>query len=103
MKFFCATLSHETNRFSPLPTDLESYREFYLHLPSTGEGAHYLEEPMEGVNLYAAIKSRGHETICGLAASAQPARPTRRQDYEFMREELLSNLRKAGKVDAIAL
>jgi microcystin degradation protein MlrC len=103
MKFFCATLSHETNRFSPLPTDLESYREFYLHLPSTGEGAHYLEEPMEGVNLYAAIKSRGHETICGLAASAQPARPTRRQDYEFLREELLSNLCKAGKVDAVAL
>lgn len=103
MKFFCATLSHETNRFSPLPTDLESYREFYLHLPSTGEGVHYLEAPMEGVNLYAAIKARGHETICGLAASAQPSMPTRQRDYEFLRDELLANLRAAGNVDAVAL
>lgn len=103
MRIFCATLSHETNRFSPLPTNLESYREFYLHLPSTGEGAHYLDAPMEGVNLYAAIKARGHQAICGLAASAQPSMPTRRQDYEFLREELLVNLRAAGRVDAIAL
>lgn len=103
MRFFCATLSHETNRFSPIPTNLESYREFYVYLPSTGEGAHYLDAPMEGVNLYAAVKARGHETICGLAASAQPSMPTRRADYEFLRDELIANLRKAGKVDAVVL
>src|SRR5579862_3924019 len=103
VKFFCATLSHETNRFSPLPTNLDSYREFYLHLPSSGEGAHYLDAPMEGVNLYAAIRARGHEAICGLAASAQPSMPTRRQDYELLRDEILGNLRRAVPVDAVAL
>ena len=41
MKLFTATLVHETNSFSPIPTSLESYREMFLFLPSTGEGAHY--------------------------------------------------------------
>lgn len=103
MKLFCATLSHETNRFSPIPTDIECYREFYLHLPSTGEGRHYLDAPMEGVNLYSIINARGHETICGLAASAQPSRPTNRRDFEFLLDELLGNLRAAGVVDGVLL
>lgn len=103
MRFFNATLSHETNRFSPIPTSLDSYREFYLYLPSTGEGADVLKAPMEGVNLHAAIKRRGHEAICGLAASAQPSRPTRRADYEHLRDELLANLHGAGPVDTVAL
>ena len=103
MKFFCATLSHETNRFSPLPTNLESYREFYLFLPSTGEGREYLDSPMEGVNLFAAIRSRGHEVVCGLAASAQPSMPTVRQDYELLRDELLRALSAALPIDAVAL
>lgn len=103
MKFFCATLSHETNRFSPIPTNIASYREFYLYLPSTGEGAHYIEEPMEGVNLYQAIRARGHEVICGLAASAQPSRPTLREDFELLRDEILTNLDLAGPVDGVLL
>ncbi|HEV2362925.1 MAG TPA: M81 family metallopeptidase [Caulobacteraceae bacterium] len=103
MRVFCATLSHETNRYSPLPTNLESYREFYLFLPSTREGAHYLDAPMEGVNLYAALKRRGHDVVCGLAASAQPSMPTRRDVYEFLRDEMISALQSGGRFDAVAL
>jgi len=103
MRFFDATLSHETNRFSPIPTSLDSYREFYLYLPSTGEGADILNAPMEGVNLHAAIERRGHEAICGLAASAQPSRPTCCADYEHLRNELIANLQSAGPIDAVAL
>jgi microcystin degradation protein MlrC len=103
VKLFCATFSHETNRFSPIPTNVDSYREFYLYLPSTGEGEHYIHAPMEGVNLYAVIKERGHEVTCGLAASAQPSRPTNRADYEFLVDELLANLRGAGEVEGVLL
>lgn len=103
MRFYCATLSHETNRFSPMPTNLDAYREFYLYRPSTGEGAGVLDAPMEGVNLFAAIKARGHDVVCGLAASAQPGAPTGREDFALLKDELLNNLRNAGAVDAVAL
>jgi microcystin degradation protein MlrC len=100
---FCATLSHETNRFSPIPTDIDSFREFYLYLPSTGEGAQVLDDTMEGVNLFQSILRRGHDVVCGLAASAQPSMPTIRGDYELLRDELLDNLRAALPVDAVVL
>ena len=103
MRVFCATLSHETNPHSPIPTNIESFREFYLYLPSTGEGAHYLDGPLEGVNLARYVKDRGHDVVCGLAASAQPSMPVNRRDYELLRDEMLTSLRNALPVDAVML
>lgn len=103
MKVFCATFLHETNCLSPIPTNIESYRECCLYLPSTGEGRQFIEGDMEGLNLVRLLQERGHQVICGIAASAQPSRPTVRADYEFLRNELIANLRNAVPVDAVML
>jgi microcystin degradation protein MlrC len=103
MRFYYASLSHETSRFSPIPTDLDSYRESCLYLPSTGEGAKWLSEVVDEVRWSAILKERGHEVVIGPLAFAQPSRPTSRGAYETLRHELASSLREAGPIDGVML
>lgn len=103
MKIFTASLLHETNAFSPLPTNLDSYREMALCLPSTGEGLHLRDSPFEGVNIAALARARGHEVVESVLASAEPSAPTRRTDYELLRDEILATLERALPVDAVML
>ncbi len=105
MKFFCGTLAHETNRFSPVPTDLDSYREAYLYLPSTGEGAHWREQTLDDVSWRAIIDGlgHGHEIAFGPLASAQPSRPMGAAGYARLRSEFVQALECALPVDAVLL
>lgn len=103
MKIFCASLVHESNSFSPIPTGIDSYREAFLYRPSTGEGADTIETISPEGNLRLRVRAAGHELIDGLHAAATPSGPTIQQDYETLREELLSNLRDAMPVDAVLL
>lgn len=103
MRMFCASMIHETNTFSPIQTDLQSFADVALYLPSTGQGRELLDQPFEGVNIGVLARSRGHSVVDGVMASAEPSAPLRRPDYERLREEILEGLRAALPVDAVVL
>ncbi|MEJ1968275.1 MAG: M81 family metallopeptidase [Rhizomicrobium sp.] len=103
MKFYCASISHETSRFSPIPTNLDSYREGGLYLPSTGEGADLLRAAADGTDWVSLLRALGHDAVCGPIASAQPSRPTSKDAYQTIRRELLESLRAALPVDGVLL
>ena len=100
MKIFCASLVHESHSFSPIPTNLDSYREALLFRPSTGEGAALLERMTPPGHLRLRIRDAGHQLVDGLHAGAAPSAPTGRVAYETLREEIIQNLRAAMPVDA---
>jgi microcystin degradation protein MlrC len=102
MKFYCASIAHETSRFSPIPTNLDSYRQSSLYLPSTGEGLHWRDVDDE-VTWRTILAARGHEAVVGPVASAQPSRPTSRDAYATIKRELLVSLRGALPVDGVLL
>jgi microcystin degradation protein MlrC len=103
MKVFSAQISHETNRYSPIPTSLDSCREGFLYLPSTGEGAELLEYAKDGDNVGAICLKRGHDVTIGVVADAQPGAPMVKEDYELLRDELLHNLKAALPIDFAAM
>ncbi len=103
MKFYCALVSHETSKFSPIPTDLDSYREGGLYLPLTGEGAHLRAHLTDDVGWGKILKERGHEMALGPVASAQPSRPTAKSAYAVIKENLVESLKAALPVDGVLL
>lgn len=104
MKIYCAYFAHESNSFSPLPTNLESYRESCLYLPSTGEGVEFSRGGFTDETAFIAIaKDRGHSVVIGPMACTTPSAPTLGPDYERIRDEMLDTLRQAMPVDAVML
>jgi microcystin degradation protein MlrC len=103
MRLFTATLATETNTFSPLPTSLQNYRESVFFRP----GEHPTDAPrMCTAPLFvgrARAKAEGFELIEGSCFAASPAGTTNRADYEFMRDEILDQLKKAMPVDGLLL
>lgn len=102
-RVFCAALATETNTFGPLPTERRHFEEWFLY-PA---GAH----PDDGPTLFTgplwAARQRaqdwGWEVVEGLCAAAFPSGRTVRKVYEDLRDELLSDLRAAGRVDIVLL
>ncbi len=103
MKIFTAYLCHETNSFSPLPTNLDSFRELGIFRPGMDPEASDSPLKVAGA-FYEEAKRRGDEVVVGLCAHAQPSRPTRTVDYETLRDWLLDDLRRAGDdIDMVLL
>lgn len=103
MKFYCASIAHETSRWSPIPTNLDSYRQQLLWLPSAGQDQRPPDEATDPARWCGVLRSRGHEVALGPFASAVPGRPTPRADYELLKRELLTTLQAAMPVDGVAL
>ena len=103
MRLFAATLATETNTFSPLPTSLEAYKESVFFRP----GEHPTDAPrMCTAPLFVARRraaAEGFTLIEGSCFAASPAGTTNRADYEFMRDEILGQLRAALPVDGVLL
>jgi len=103
MRLFAATLATETNTFSPLPTSLGAYLESVFLRP----GEHPDDAPrMCTAPLFVARRraaAEGFTLIEGSCFAASPAGTTNRSDYEFMRDEILDQLRSAMPVDAVLL
>lgn len=94
MKIFTAYLAHETNSFSPLPTNLASYEELGIYRPSMGPTADRTLLKV-AAPFYDEALRRGDEVVVGLCAHAQPSRPTQQADYEHLRDWLLEDLAAA--------
>jgi microcystin degradation protein MlrC len=103
MRLFSATIATETNTFSPLPTSLAAYREGVFLRP----GEHPHDTPlMCTAPLWVARRRAGPENftlIEGSCFAASPAGTTNRADYEFMRDEILAQLKAALPLDGVLL
>ena len=102
MRIFTASLATETNSFSPIPTNRESYEQTLYFPPG--------EHPDRGTlctgPLWAArrrAKQEGFELIEGSCFWAEPSAPTLQTSYESMRDEILAQLRAALPVDGVLL
>ena len=103
MRIFLAALAHETNTFSPLPTTRASFEEGLLHHQGDAATLDKARQFAGYSDVLEIARLRGDECIASLCAWAQPGGPLPRGDYEELREELLSDLRAAGKVDFVFL
>jgi microcystin degradation protein MlrC len=101
MRLFSATIATETNTFSPLPTSLAAYQESVFLRP----GEHPTDAPrMCTAPLFVARQraaAEGFTLIEGSCFAASPAGTTNRADYEFMRDEILSQLNAALPLDGV--
>lgn len=103
MRVFTALLMHETSSFSPLPTSLESYRDYLLYRPGVdpwNEVAETLDSSADFVRLATAD---GHELVRGLMADTAPSRPAPREVYEDLRDRILDQVRDALPLDVVLL
>lgn len=102
MKLFMASLSTETNTFSSMPTGLSGFKEYFLrHGTATQEPPNLMTEALHVWR--ARAEQLGWEVVESLAAIAEPAGPTTSECYQGLRDEILSDLRKAGDVDIVLL
>ncbi|QXM24188.1 M81 family metallopeptidase [Elioraea tepida] len=103
MRLFAATLATESNTFSPLPTSLAAFREGVFLRP----GEHPDDAPrMCTAPLFVARRRAGKDgftLVEGSCFAASPAGTTNRADYEFMRDEILGQLKAALPVDGVLL
>lgn len=102
MKIFTATLWCETNTFSPIKTDMDSFRNAGLYRP----GEHPDEAFETTAPLWACrqrVQKSGWNVVEGTCATANPGGITLQETYEELRDEILSQLAAALPVDAIAV
>ena len=99
MRLFTATLATETNTFSPLPTSIEAYKEsvFYRPCEHPADTPRMCTAPLFVARQRAA--KEGFILVEGSCFAASPSGTTNRADYEFMRDEILDQLKAAMPVD----
>ncbi|MEM7022233.1 MAG: M81 family metallopeptidase [Pseudomonadota bacterium] len=98
-RVFTAALATEINTFSPLPVDLESFRESLLVRP--GEHPNHpavVTGPIIATRKHA--PAAGWTVIEGTCASAPPGGAVNRATYEALRDEILGQLQAALPLDA---
>ena len=103
IKVFAGAISTETNVFSPVPTDMESFRSHLFEaagaLDFDGEAAWPL--PLEAFRQ--SCRRHGWRLAQGLCAGAAPGGVVPQAVYEALRDALLADLAKAMPVDMVAL
>ncbi len=101
MRLFSATIATETNTFSPMPTSLAAFEESVFLRP----GEHPDDAPrMCTAPLFVARKRAASDRftlIEGSCFAASPAGTVNRADYEFMRDEVLAQLKAALPLDGV--
>lgn len=103
LRVFVGALVHETNSFSPIPTTVRSFEEGELCRPDDASKNERVQRfPGYGDALAIAAES-GDEVVRGTCAWAQPSGPVSRLAYEALRDEVLTQLREGGGVDAVFL
>ncbi len=101
MRFLVAMMKHETNTFSPIPTDLQRFRNWGLY---EGEA---MSRAYRGTNHPLAAfldiaTEAGAEIVTPIAAEAMPSGPVRRDAYEYLSGRILDALGR-GSFDAAFL
>ncbi len=102
MRVFIACLAHETNSFSPIPTRRSCFESAQYFRPQ-GNDETPPDDLVGYVDFVKIARERGHQPILSLGAIVQPSAPTRRADYESLRNEILDDLARAMPVDMVLL
>ena len=102
MHLFMATLSTETNTFSPVPTVLSDYEAYYMrHGTATQDAPNLMTEALHVWRQRAeALQWTVTES---LTAIALPAGLTTALTFEALKNEILDDLRNSAKPDVILL
>ncbi|SLN56142.1 hypothetical protein ROA7450_02903 [Roseovarius albus] len=102
MRLFMATLSTETNTFSPMPTGPSGFNEYFLrHGDATQEPPNLMTEALHIWR--AKAEALGWDVVESLSAIAEPAGRTMQSYYEALRDEILGDLELAGGADIVLL
>lgn len=102
MRIFTASLATETNTFSPVPTDLDSFTRAFHAPPGTHPDTPTLcSSPIPILRRRG--RAEGFTVIEGSASWAEPAGPIRRDVFERLRDDILAELNAALPVDAVVL
>ena len=102
MRVFVASLATETNTFSPVPTDLESFKESFYAPPGEHPATPTLCSATH-IICRERIPELGWTLIEGTATWAEPGGLINRQTYELLRDEILDQIRAALPLDGIVL
>lgn len=87
MQVYVASITHETNRFSPCSTTRSDYHPF----------------PVGYGDLVDAAEASGCTVVRGLCARAAPSGVTAQADYEQLRDSLVAEICAAGDIDLVLL
>ena len=103
-RMFTAGFGHESNSFSPLPTGLQSFREYMLWRPGDAPLTYRGMEtgPLDAARALVHADPEW-ELVEGTLAYATPSAPLTRFSYETLRDEILGQMEAALPLDAVAL
>ncbi len=101
-RVFLGSIATETNTFSPLRTDLQDFKDSFYAPP----GQHP-ETPTLCSAIYPVARARaaqyGWQLVEGTATWAEPGGIVNQQTWEYLRDQLLTELRAAMPVDIVLL
>ncbi|MBT4829577.1 MAG: M81 family metallopeptidase, partial [Marinovum sp.] len=101
-RVFLGSIATETNTFSPLRTDILDFKESFYASP----GQHP-KTPTLCSAIYPAARARADELnwqiIEGTASWAEPGGIVNQQTWEFLRDQLVNELKAAMPVDIVLL
>lgn len=103
MKIFTASLATETNTFSPVPTDMSSFKSAFYAAPGD-----HPETPTLCSSVIPVLRRRAASdptlvVVEGTATWAEPGGLVRQDVYETLRDEILMQLTAAMPVDGVIL
>lgn len=105
MRIFVAGLMTETNSFSAVPTSRRSFDNsvFYRPKASSAEPEPAAYELLGYGAFLRKARAKGYAAYTSLHAFAEPGAPSRREDYEVLRDEILADLQRAMPVDMVVM
>ena len=95
MRLLLAMMKHETNTFSPIPTDLRRFRDWGLHEGEAVVAAYAGTNHPLGAYLDLA-REAGAEVVTPIAAEAMPSGPVQKQAYDAITGRVLDALEGGG-------
>ncbi|VAW10923.1 hypothetical protein MNBD_ALPHA09-1244, partial [hydrothermal vent metagenome] len=101
MRILAATMKHETNSFSPVPTDMARFKVWGLHRGEAALAA-YRGTAMPVSAYFDLADEHGAKITCPVIAEAMPSGLVEEETFEQLCEWILAPLR-AGTVDAVFL
>jgi microcystin degradation protein MlrC len=101
MRIAIGEFSLETNTFRAGTTPVEAFQRYWEHGDEIIQGHRGVRDSLGG--MIDAAERLGIEVIPTFATTTQPSATIAREAYEQIRDELLTGIRNAGKIDALCL
>ncbi|HAE03665.1 MAG TPA: microcystin degradation protein MlrC, partial [Rhodospirillaceae bacterium] len=102
MRILCAMLKHETNTFSPIPTDLARFRDWGLQYGDDVVRA-YRNTRMPLAAYFQLAEAEGAEIVTPVAAEAMPAGLVTAEAYQHLTHQILEEVARGCDVALLDL